>query len=137
MQIIYELESKFNQTCGPRPKWNIYNAELIYKNLRKLFPRQNPIYDSLRDSSPLNTRLDMNCLRSFGIEFNELKLMRIEERPTSTSFGDTHEYLHLQLLLANPVPHVYFPQPTSLQATAMVRANMVYQNFLLKDITYK
>lgn len=141
LQITYKLETKFNQTCGPRPKWTIYNAELIYEQPRKSSSSvssvwQNPIHNSLQVPSSSNMRLGMNCLKSFGIEFDELKLLRVEGRPTSIPFGNNLGYSRLQLLLANPVSHVYSRccyKPTSLQPITMVRADMVRLSLFRKS----
>ncbi|XP_012219271.1 protein APCDD1-like [Linepithema humile] len=121
-EITYTLETKFNQSCGPRPKWTIYNAELIYEqSYKRSSVWQNPIHNSLQVPSFSDLQLDMYCLKSFGIDFDELKLLRVERRPTLIG------YKYWRLLLANPVSHVYSRccyKPTSLQPTAMVRADM-------------
>jgi len=96
---------------------------------------QGPIYNSLQAHSSAKKRLGMSCLESFGIEFTELKLLRVQKKTLFGSLSNNDRYHKLpqfQLFLANPTPNVrsrWNYKPISLQSTAMVRADTVRMGF--------
>ncbi|XP_020281050.1 protein APCDD1-like isoform X2 [Pseudomyrmex gracilis] len=121
-QIAHKFGLKLNLTCGPQPKWRPYVPKLIYeRSTSSLW--QSPSYNSLQVYWPGKKRFDINCLQPFGIEFAELKLLRVQKRLSGPS-----GLFNFQLFLANPPPNVlsrWNYKPTSLQPTAMIRADTV------------
>ncbi|XP_072761246.1 uncharacterized protein [Anoplolepis gracilipes] len=128
-EVTQKFGQKLNLTCGPQPKWRLYTPALIYEQPRPHSTMsliwQSPTYNSLQ---AINKQLGMNCLELFGIEFAELKLLRVLNKPSlkRDSSNDTHFYKssNFQLLLANPPSNTHFRRnykPTSLQSTPLNR----------------
>ncbi|XP_029672157.1 uncharacterized protein LOC115240883 isoform X2 [Formica exsecta] len=127
-EVTQKFGQKLNLTCGPQPKWRLYTSALIYEQPRQHSVTslwQSPNYNSLQAT---NKQLGINCLELFGIEFSELKLLRVHNKVSSgrdSSNGTwSNELPHFQLLLANPVPNAHSRRnykPTSLQSTALSR----------------
>ncbi|XP_071577925.1 uncharacterized protein [Temnothorax nylanderi] len=131
-QVAHKFGHRLNLTCGPQPKWRPYVAEVVYEQPRQRSATpplwQGPIYNSLQAHSFTKRRLGINCLEPFGIEFTELRLLRVQKK----SFGSLssnnryHKLPQFQLFLASSTPNVHSRwnyKPTSLQPTAMVRAD--------------
>lgn len=133
-----------NESCGGvDTKWRPYLAQLIYER-----PVGPPYDTSLRMHDlkfhslqnrllPTRKQYTWNCLESFGIEFSELRLLRVEIKKsnavTKSSRRDaiagdkTHARVELFLggLARNVHSQKIEPRPKRLQATSMVRANTV------------
>lgn len=78
----------------------------------------------------------MGCLESFGIEFGELKLLRVQKKMFQPkTYGDaSYQAPRFELLLASTAPNVHFRwtyKPTSLQTMVMVRADTVRSSISL------
>lgn len=128
-QVAHKFGHRLNLTCGPQPKWRPYVPEVVYEQPREHSATpglwQGPIYNSLQVHSSTKKRFGMNCLEPFGIEFTELKLLRVQQKISSNN-DRYHKLPQFQLLLASPTPNVHSRwnyKPTSLQSTAMVRAD--------------
>ncbi|XP_018401980.1 PREDICTED: uncharacterized protein LOC108779120 [Cyphomyrmex costatus] len=128
--VAHKFGHRLNLTCGPQPKWRPYVPEVVYEQPRQRSAApfwQGPIYNSLQVHSSTKKRLGMNCLESFGIEFTELKLLRVQKKSFGNSSSDRyHKLPQFQLFLASPIPNIYSRwncKPTSLQSTAMIRAD--------------
>ncbi|XP_036147509.1 protein APCDD1 isoform X2 [Monomorium pharaonis] len=129
-QVAHKFGHRLNLTCGPRPKWRPYVSEIVYEQSWQRSAAtslwQGPIYNSLQTHSFTKKRLGINCLEPFGIEFTELRLLRVQKKSFRSSFGYDryHKLAQFQLFLASPAPNVYSRwnyKPTSLQSTAMIR----------------
>ncbi|KAL0118115.1 hypothetical protein PUN28_009054 [Cardiocondyla obscurior] len=131
-QVAYKFGHRFNLTCGPQPKWRSYVPEVVYEQPRQRATPvwQGPIYNSLQAYSSTKRRLGTSCLEPFGIEFAELRLLRVEKK-TFRRLSSNDRYhksrkFQFQLFLANPASNVHNRwnyKPTSLQAVAMIRAD--------------
>ncbi|KYN40748.1 Protein APCDD1 [Trachymyrmex septentrionalis] len=130
-QVAHKFGHRLNLTCGPQPKWRPYVPEVIYEQPRQRSAAsswQGPIYNSLQIHSSAKKKLGMNCLEPFGIEFAELKLLRVQKKSfgSSSSYDRFHKLSQFQLFLASPTPNIHSRwnyKPTSLQSTAMIRAD--------------
>ncbi|XP_018357336.1 PREDICTED: uncharacterized protein LOC108757423 [Trachymyrmex cornetzi] len=131
-RVAHKFGHRLNLTCGPQPKWRPYVPEVIYEQPRQrsaALSWQGPIYNSLQIHSSAKKKLGMNCLEPFGIEFAELKLLRVQKKSfESSSSNRYHKLPQIQLFLASPTPNIHSRwnyKPTSLQSTAMIRADTV------------
>ncbi|XP_011869529.1 PREDICTED: protein APCDD1-like [Vollenhovia emeryi] len=130
-QVARKFGHRLNQTCGPQPKWRPYVPEVVYYEQQRSSATplwQGPIYNSLQAHSSTKRRLGINCLEPFGIEFSELRLLRVQRKSLlrSSSVNRYHELPQFQLFLASPTANVrsrWSYKPTSLQSTPMVRAD--------------
>ncbi|KAL6259413.1 hypothetical protein P5V15_009334 [Pogonomyrmex californicus] len=124
---------RLNLTCGPQPRWRSYVPQVIYEQQprqRSATPQwQGPIYNSLQAHSYTKRRLGTNCLEFFGIEFAELRLLSVQKRSLESSSRNNRYHRSLsqfQLFLASSPSNLHSRwnyKPTSLQSTAMVRAD--------------
>lgn len=127
-EVTQKFGQKLNLTCGPQPKWRLYTSALIYEQPRHHSAAslwQNRNYNSLQAT---NKQLGVNCLEPFGIEFTELKMLRVHNKALldhdSSNGTHFHEFRHFELLLANSAPNTHSRRnykPTSLQSTALYR----------------
>lgn len=133
LQVAHKFRHRLNLTCGPQPKWRPYVPEVVYEQPRQRSATplwQGPIYNSLQAHSSSKRRLGMDCLEPFGIEFTELRLLRVQKKSFGSSSSSDRYYKlpQFQLFLASPTPNVHSRwsyKPTSLQPTAMIRADTV------------
>ncbi|EZA62470.1 hypothetical protein DMN91_003928 [Ooceraea biroi] len=128
-QVAHKFGHKLNLVCGPQPRWRPYVPELIYEQPRQDSPFwQGPVYNSLQAYSPAKKRLGLQCLEPFGIEFSELKLLRVQKKQLGPPGDTLYSGPRYQLFLASPAPNVHSRwnhKPTSLQPTAMLRSDTV------------
>lgn len=133
--MAHKFGHRLNLTCGPQPKWRPYVPEVVYEQPRQRSATplwQGPIYNSLQAHSSTKRRLGTNCLQLFGIEFTELRLLRVQKKSFGSSSSNdrytTSKLPQFQLFLARSTPNVHSRwnyKPTSLQPTAMIRADTV------------
>lgn len=149
-QVAHKFGHRLNQTCGPQPRWRSYVPQLIYEQPRQRSATRpswhGPLYNSLQTRSPANKRLGTDCLEAFGIEFDELKLLRVQKKSYGPkTLGDASDRVsRFELLLSNTAPNAHSRwtyKSTSLQSTAMVRADTVCtksRSFYRREVgTYK
>lgn len=130
--MAHKFGHRLNSTCGPQPRWRPYVSQLIYEQPRQRSPSwHGPLYNSLQAHSPAGRRLGADCLEAFGIEFGELRLLRVQKRPCgSTTYCRAPRY---ELLLGSVAPNAHSRwthRSTSLQPTAMIRADTVRESVL-------
>lgn len=144
LQVAHKFGHRLNLTCGPQPKWRPYVPEVIYEQPRQRSATplwQGPIYNSLQAHLSTKRRLGMHCLEAFGIEFTELRLLRVQKKSfgSSSSSNRYHKHPQFQLFLASPTPNVHSRssyKPTSLQSRAMIRADTVRLPFKFCNLYY-
>ncbi|XP_058797193.1 uncharacterized protein LOC131667647 [Phymastichus coffea] len=137
-QVAHKLGHRVNVSCGPQPRWRPYVAQLIYERAPERF-WQGPRYNSLQGQSAVSSGIHsgilrsktVNCLAPLGIDFDELKLLRVQRKPTgfrSAKFGaadKTRVELYLGALpqdQASKRSH----RPSSLQPIALLRTDTIH-----------
>lgn len=136
---------RVNVSCGPQPRWRPYMAQLIYERAPERGPltwQSAPRYNSLHGNSghhqhqqpqqrrSLELSKSVDCLSPLGIDFDELRLLRVQRRPTgfrSAAFGGS-DRPRLELFLGSlPADQASkrSHRPTSLQPTALLRTDTV------------
>lgn len=119
-----------NSSCGGvESKWRSYVAQLIYEHSD--FPSTMSDYEL--NSNSLQSRLlrprrrdTLDCLESFGIEFTELRLLRVETKGSAINSSDREDRGRVELLLGEPTRNVRSKSsPNRLQSTALLRADTV------------
>ncbi|CAG5101379.1 Similar to apcdd1: Protein APCDD1 (Xenopus laevis), partial [Cotesia congregata] len=100
-QVAHKFGHRVNISCTPQSRWRAFGAQVIYEsqssqrylnlNLNFEIPTHYPIkrtQKSLHHRSSYSNINSLNCLESLGIDYNELKLIRVEKKTaTSTAFG--------------------------------------------------
>ncbi|XP_034180097.2 protein APCDD1 [Osmia lignaria lignaria] len=122
-QIAHKFGHKMNSSCGGiESKWRPYLAQLIYEH------SDSPSTDYELNSNSLQSRLlrprrrnTLDCLESFGIEFTELRLLRVERKGRKQA---NKERRRVELLLGELTRNVRSEStPNRLQSTALLRAD--------------
>jgi hypothetical protein len=142
-QVAHKLGHRVNVSCGPQPRWRPYVAQLIYERAPERFGApitwQGPRYNSLQGHQGIvgGSRLSksVDCLAPLGIDYDELRLLRVQRRPTgfrSAGFGGG-ERPRVELYLGSLPPDQASRRShkhTSLQATALLRTDTVSTAFI-------
>ncbi|XP_046608833.1 uncharacterized protein LOC124299611 [Neodiprion virginianus] len=130
-QVAHKLGLRVNSTCGPQPKWRPYVPQLVYEQPHHRVPNplwEGPRYNSLHGHQPSQNRRGIDCLETLGLEFGELRLLRVQKRP---SVSKTTHYKpvgrpRVELLLGGLPPTTqtrFTHRPTALQSTALLRSD--------------
>ncbi|CAD6241886.1 GSCOCG00009357001-RA-CDS [Cotesia congregata] len=140
-QVAHKFGHRVNISCTPQSRWRAFGAQVIYEsqssqrylnlNLNFEIPTHYPIkrtQKSLHHRSSYSNINSLNCLESLGIDYNELKLIRVEKKTaTSTAFGlGLNGYPRVELLLGSLPPNSYSKKShrsSSLQPTALIRSD--------------
>ncbi|XP_015595244.2 uncharacterized protein LOC107267733 isoform X1 [Cephus cinctus] len=126
-QVAHKFGHRVNVSCSPQPRWRPYVPQLIYEQRRLGYPLwEGPRYNSLQGHPPSRNHRGINCMEPLGIDFSELKLLRVQKKPmSSTGFGlGSSGKPRVELFLASLPPNVPSRQtykPTSLQPAALLR----------------
>ncbi|XP_063995715.1 uncharacterized protein LOC135173053 [Diachasmimorpha longicaudata] len=132
-QVAHKLGHRVNVTCTPQPRWRPYVPQIIYEQPPKRLSKFNwegPTFNSFQLPIPSRKHGVLNCLEPLGIDFNELRLVRVQKKPpTSTVFGlGSNEEPKVELFLGSLPPNVYLRashRSTSLQPTGLLRADTI------------
>ncbi|XP_008551060.3 uncharacterized protein LOC103573665, partial [Microplitis demolitor] len=134
-QVAHKFGHRVNVSCTPQPRWRAYGVHIIYESQssqRSLnLNWEKPTYYLFKRSQQRKHHWsggNLNCLESLGIDFNELKLIRVEKKPaTSTAFGlGLNGHPRVELLLASLPPNIYskqFHRASSLQPNTLIRSD--------------
>ncbi|KAK0173028.1 hypothetical protein PV328_006283 [Microctonus aethiopoides] len=133
-QVAHKFEHKVNITCTPQPKWRPYTPQVIYERPSQRssnFLWNNPTFDSFQRFSSSRKQQQyhgLDCLEPLGINFDELKLVRVQKKlSTSTAFGlGANGQPRVELHLGSLPPNVYSKKThrsTSLQPTILLRSD--------------
>lgn len=139
--MAHKFGHRVNISCTPQSRWRAFGAQVIYEsqssqrylNLNFEIPTHYPIkrtQKSLHHRSSYSNINSLNCLESLGIDYNELKLIRVEKKTaTSTAFAlGLNGYPKVELLLGSLPPNSYSKKShrsCSLQPTALIRSDTV------------
>ena len=135
-----------NVSCNPQPRWRPYVPQLIYEKSSRLSsfswegPKYNSFFQQRHPILPSRKHRGIDCLEPLGLEFNELKLVRVQTKPsTSMAFAlGSNGTPRVELHLGSLPPNVYSKKShrsTSLQPTPMLRSDTV--SVRTKKIQYK
>lgn len=128
-------------SCSPQPKWRPYVAQLVYEQSSSSHASplwQGPRYNSFHGHLPAKSQQQqqgLDCLEPLGIEFGELRLLRVQKRPFTAKFStaETHGRPRVELYFGSLPPNAQSRRshrPTSLQSTALLRMDTVSFTFL-------
>ncbi|XP_015112579.1 uncharacterized protein LOC107038171 [Diachasma alloeum] len=132
-QVAHKFAHRVNVTCTPQPRWRPYVPQIIYEQPPKRMSKFNwegPTFNSFQRPIPSRKHGVLNCLEALGIDFNELRLVRVQKKPsTSTAFGlGSNGEPKVELFLGSLPPNIYLRKShrsTSLQPTALLRADTI------------
>nr|XP_012139510.1 PREDICTED: protein APCDD1-like isoform X1 [Megachile rotundata]XP_012139511.1 PREDICTED: protein APCDD1-like isoform X1 [Megachile rotundata] len=139
-QIAHKFGHKMNSSCGGiETKWRPYSSQLIYEHPGD-FP--STVNDYELNSNSLQSRLPrprkqhtLDCLEFFGIEFIELRLLRVEIKQFSLATNSSNRKTNdtdkqrgrVELLLGELTRNVRSEKaesvPNRLQSTTLLRAD--------------
>ncbi|XP_074095524.1 uncharacterized protein LOC141525083 [Cotesia typhae] len=138
-QVAHKFGHRVNINCTPQSRWRAFGAQVIYEsqssqrylNLNFEIPIHYPIKRTqkiLHHRSSYSNINNLNCLESLGIDYNELKLIRVENKTaTSTAFAlGLNGYPRVELLLGSLPPNSYSKKShcsSSLQPTVLIRSD--------------
>ncbi|CAK9817613.1 Protein APCDD1 [Anthophora quadrimaculata] len=142
-QVAHKFGRRMNASCGGvETKWRPYLAQLIYE--RPLdFSSNTSLHVHDLNSNSLQSRSlrprkrhTLDCLESFGIEFDELRLLRVEVKRSklATNYSSKRDTVspdkiqeRVELLLGglaqNVRSHKTEPRPNRLQPTPLLHAH--------------
>ncbi|KAJ8683294.1 hypothetical protein QAD02_019086 [Eretmocerus hayati] len=143
-QVAHKLGHRVNVSCGPQARWRPYTPQLVFERAgSQPGSWQGPRYNSLElgPGSAMSMSLkgagsprikSVNCLAPLGIDFDELRLVRVQRRSTgfrSAALGLPSELPKFELFLgalpsdpASKRSH----RTTSLQPTALLRTDTIH-----------
>ncbi|XP_034937218.1 uncharacterized protein [Chelonus insularis] len=133
-QVAHKFGHRVNVTCTPQPKWRPYAPHVVYEQPSQRssnFLWEVPTYNSFQRHLSSRKHRGLDCLEPLGINFNELKLVRIQKKPmTSTFFGfGSNGQPRVELMLGSLPPNVYSKKThrsTSLQANTLLRSDTTH-----------
>ncbi|KAF3424737.1 hypothetical protein E2986_00714 [Frieseomelitta varia] len=143
-QVAHKFGRIMNASCGGiETKWRPYLVQLIYErstNSSSSSPMDLNMYDL--NSNSLQSRLlrlrkrhTMDCLKSFEIDFSELKLLRVEIKRSNSAAkslrnennGEDKMRIRVELWLGGLARNIRFQKiqqaPNHLQSTSLLRAD--------------
>ncbi|KAL7297896.1 hypothetical protein TKK_0008917 [Trichogramma kaykai] len=143
-QVAHKLSHRVNVSCGPQPRWRPYTAQLIYERAPGRFGPagsshtwQASSYNSLQGhhaglgGSAARLGKSVDCLAPLGIDFEELRLLRVQRRPTgfrSLNLG-LNDKPRIELFFGSlPPDHASkrTHRPTSLQPAPLLRIDTIH-----------
>ncbi|XP_043279034.1 uncharacterized protein [Venturia canescens] len=134
-QVAQKYSHRVNFSCTPQPRWRPYVPQLIYEQPSRRFSNflwQGPKYNTLqpRHYQASKKHRGIDCLEALGIEFGELRLVRVQKRTSIINAFDlgSSDIPRIELYLGSLPPNVYSRKThksTSLQPTALLRADTV------------
>ncbi|XP_012259007.3 uncharacterized protein LOC105687732 isoform X2 [Athalia rosae] len=134
-QVAHKLGHRVNSSCGHQPKWRPYVPQLVYEQPlehRIANPLwEGPRYNSLQGNTPSRKRRGFDCLEPLGIEFGELRLVRVQKKPLNLREPNprrpsTRPKVELLLgSLPSTVQTRFTHKPTGLQSTALLRIDSI------------
>ncbi|KOC68704.1 Protein APCDD1 [Habropoda laboriosa] len=145
-QVAHKFGRRVNASCGGvETKWRPYLAQLIYERPTD-FSSDTSLHVHDLNSNSLQSRSlrsrrrhTLDCLESFGIEFDELRLLRVEvkrsklatnssRRDTVSTLDKSHETVELLLggLARNVRSQKIEPRPNRLQATPLLHVRTAF-----------
>lgn len=142
-QVAHKFGRIMNASCGGiETKWRPYLVQLVYERSTNSSPMGLNMYDL--NSNSLQSRLlrlrkrhTMDCLKSFEIDFLELKLLRVEIKRSNlvakSLKNDENSKdkmrVRIELLLGGLARNIHSQKmqqtPNHLQSTSLLRADKV------------